>query len=150
MKCCNMKWANNKHWFNINQILNLISVETTSTIDLTLIHSKSIQHCIYIVYKMLSPRNKNLWIHSLQKNGKTRIHFRYTFVHFLRRCSFFLNWFLLLSCNTRHCVSGHVPCCRKVLWERNEGAVAYFLKSSILGAMFWSFFDQIFSGDYWP
>jgi hypothetical protein len=25
---------------------------------------------------------------------------------------------------------------RKVLWERNEGAFAYFLKSSILGAMF--------------
>jgi hypothetical protein len=23
MKCCNIKWANNKHWFNINQILHL-------------------------------------------------------------------------------------------------------------------------------
>ncbi len=53
MKCCNIKWTNNKHWFNINQILHLISVETTSTIVLTLIHSKSIQHCIYIVsYKL--------------------------------------------------------------------------------------------------
>jgi len=53
MKCCNIKWANNKHWFNINQILHLISVETTSSIVLTLIHSKSIQHFIYIVpYKL--------------------------------------------------------------------------------------------------
>jgi len=53
MKCCNIKWANNKHWFNINQILHLISVETTSSIILTLIHSKSIQDCIYIVpYKL--------------------------------------------------------------------------------------------------
>jgi len=53
MKYCNIKWANNKHWFNINQILHLISVETTSSIVLTLIHSKSIQHFIYIVpYKL--------------------------------------------------------------------------------------------------
>ncbi len=53
MKCCNIKWANNKHWFNINQILHLISVKTTSNIVLTLIHSKSIQHFIYIVpYKL--------------------------------------------------------------------------------------------------
>jgi hypothetical protein len=53
MKCCNIKWANNKHWFNINQILHLISVETTSTIVLTLIHNKSIQHYTYIVpYKL--------------------------------------------------------------------------------------------------
>ncbi len=42
-----------KHWFNINQILHLISVETTNSIVLTLIHSKSIQHFIYIVpYKL--------------------------------------------------------------------------------------------------
>ncbi len=53
MKCYNIKWANNKHWFNINQILHLISVETTNSIVLTLIHSKSIQHFIYIVpYKL--------------------------------------------------------------------------------------------------
>ncbi len=52
-ECCNIKWANNKHWFKINQILHLISVETTSSIVLTLIHSKSIQHFIYIVpYKL--------------------------------------------------------------------------------------------------
>jgi hypothetical protein len=49
MKCYNIKWANNKYWFNINQILHLIIVETISNIVLTLIHSKSIQHCIYIV-----------------------------------------------------------------------------------------------------
>jgi hypothetical protein len=53
MKCCNIKWTNNKHWFNINQILHLISVKIINTIVLTLIHSKSIQHCIYIVpYKL--------------------------------------------------------------------------------------------------
>jgi len=53
MKCYNIKWTNNKHWFNINQILHLISVETTSSIVLTLIHSKSIQDYIYIVpYKL--------------------------------------------------------------------------------------------------
>jgi hypothetical protein len=23
MKCCNIKWTNNKHWFNINQINGL-------------------------------------------------------------------------------------------------------------------------------
>ncbi len=26
MKCCNIKWANNKHWFNINQILHLVRI----------------------------------------------------------------------------------------------------------------------------
>ncbi len=53
MRCCNIKWASNKHWFNINQILYLINVETTSNIILTLIHNKSIQHFIYIIpYKL--------------------------------------------------------------------------------------------------
>jgi hypothetical protein len=53
MRWCNIKWASNKRWFNINQILYLINVETTSNIILTLIHNKSIQHFIYIVlYKL--------------------------------------------------------------------------------------------------
>ncbi len=60
VKYWNIKWANNKHWFNINQILHLINVETTNSTILTLIHSKSIQDCIYIVpyklYKILEFR----------------------------------------------------------------------------------------------
>jgi hypothetical protein len=57
MKCCDIKWANNKHRFNINQILHLISVESTSSIVLTLIHSKSIQHYICIVPHKLYIKN---------------------------------------------------------------------------------------------
>jgi hypothetical protein len=47
--CCDIKWENNNHWFNVNQIFHFISVKSTISIVLTLIHSNLIQHCIYIV-----------------------------------------------------------------------------------------------------
>jgi hypothetical protein len=70
MRWCNIKWASNKRWFNINQILYLINVETTSNIILTLIHNKSIQQLIYIVlYKLykIYPRGCARCVPSVRK-----------------------------------------------------------------------------------
>ncbi len=92
MKCCNIKWANNKHWFNINQILHLISVETTNSIVLTLIHSKSIQHFICIVqYKLykIYPGGCAWCVPSLRKTISNFFIFSLLF--------FFLSLFLSLS-----------------------------------------------------
>ncbi len=103
MKCYNIKWANNKHWFNINQILHLISVQTTSSIVLTLIHSKSIQHFIYIVpynlYKIYTEECARC-VHSVWKTISN---------FFIFSLLFFFFFFFLLSLSpplfALHCAS---------------------------------------------
>jgi hypothetical protein len=80
-----------------------------------------------------------------EKHGKTRIHFRSTFVHFLRRCSSFLNWFLLLSCNTRRRAGGHVPCRRK------EGALGPERRCARISPQIvysWSYVLKLFRRDF--
>jgi len=102
-ECCNIKWANNKHWFNINQILHLISVETTSSIVLTLIHSKSIQHFIYIVpYKLYNIYTGGC-ARCIPSVRKTISNFFIFSVIFFSPLSFFLSFSLLpyLHCTMR-------------------------------------------------
>jgi hypothetical protein len=101
-ECCNIKWANNKHWFNINQILHLISVETTNNIVLTLIHNKSIQHFIYIVpYKLYNiyPRGCAQCVPSVRKTISNFFIFSFFFP------SFFLSFSLSLPLFALHYAS---------------------------------------------
>jgi hypothetical protein len=144
MKCCNIKWANNKHWFNINQILHLINVETTSSIVLTLIHSKSIQHCIYIVYKMLSPKNKNLWIHSLRKTWKNTDPLSIHFCSFPSTMLVFLK--LVSSSFLQNSPPRERPC--SLLWEGALGAKRRCgrIFSQIIYS--WSYVLKLFQPDF--